>query len=460
MRHQKKRAGGQSQRSSLSRLRLGSAAVWTILTGCALLLLMSQAAFGSTVTRPTGHLAPLSPAFTASQLHPVAKAGLGTTGGHGMGLEPAPQDLSFTRGMQVPSVSTSETLPSTYDLRSLGRVTSVKDQGAYGTCWAFASLGSLESCLLPGETDDFSEDNMALASGFDMQGGNDPYNDGGNMWMSTAYLARWGGPVFESDEPYGQGYVTAGLSPRKHVQGVDWIPARGSALDNDNLKNAVTQYGGVCVGMYYDPSDASCFNSSTDSYYYGGTPAHNHMVVIVGWDDNYPASNFTNAPPGDGAFIVKNSWGTGWGDNGYFYVSYYDSSFASWEPSAVFDDTVPTSNYSGIYQYDPLGDVDSWGYSDSSGWFANVFNAQGSSTLNAVGFYALSPGTSYTVYTGSSLANLTENTSGTIAYMGYHEVTLSSPVGLASGQQFVVAVEVTSPGAEYPVAVEPHCRLL
>lgn len=50
-----------------------------------------------------------------------------------------------------------------------------------------------------------------------------------------------------------------------------------------------------------------------------------HDVVVVGWDDNFPKENFTIQPEGDGAFICKNSWGEEFGDDGYFYVSYYDT---------------------------------------------------------------------------------------------------------------------------------------
>ena len=66
----------------------------------------------------------------------------------------------------------------------------------------------------------------------------------------------------------------------------------------------------------------------------------------------------------------------------------------------------------------------------------------------------MAPGTSYEVYTGSSLATKTLSASGTLAYMGYHTVALPTPVALTSGAPFVVAVKVTSPGASYPIAFE------
>ena len=403
---------------------------------------------------PQGSAAPLNPAFLQSLVEVPIDLPVSGAVGQALGSRPGLLDFSYTRGMQVPGVG-ALALPATYDLRSLGRVTSVKNQNPYGTCWTFGSLGSLESCLLPGETQDFSEDNMVLNHGFDS--GGDPYNRGGNIWMSTAYLTRWSGPVYESEDAYGDSYTPAGLSPRKHVQEVNWIPVRGSALDNDNLKNAIMVYGGadVSMGWYGDSSGSSYYNATTASYYYNGTGGTNHEVLLVGWDDNYAASNFATTPPGNGAFIVKNSWGTAWGSGGYFYASYYDTKFGRGNnPSAAYNKAEPTSNYTGLYQYDPLGFAGGYGYSSSTGWFANVFTAQATASLSAVGFYAVTPGTSYEVYTGSSLATKTLRTSGSLSYMGYHTVTLPTPVAVTSGQPFVVAVKVTSPGTSWPIAME------
>ena len=100
-----------------------------------------------------GSAAPLNPAHLQSMVSPLFGA-VSAADGHGLGLRPGPQDFSYAQGMRVPLASAARervALPATYDLRSLGRVTSVKNQGAFGTCWAFASCGSLESGLLPGE---------------------------------------------------------------------------------------------------------------------------------------------------------------------------------------------------------------------------------------------------------------------------------------------------------------------
>ena len=153
---------------------------------------------------------------------------------------------------------------------------------------------------------------------------------------------------------------------------------------------------------------------------------------------------------------MRNSWGTGWGDAGYFYVSYYDTVFACDEPNVVFDDAEPGGNYSGIYQYDPLGWTSSYGYSSDSAWFANEFTASASDQLAAVSFYAAEPASSYTLYEGDSLSSLTADGSGSLSVAGYHTVSLSSPAQLTSGQLFVVAVQLTTPGYDYPIPLETN----
>jgi C1A family cysteine protease len=424
----------------------------------------------STVPAQTGiplpTIAPLNEAFLDTLFRPAVDAASIAAVGHPLGLRPLSQDFLYAQGIQIPGLgelelpglgtpqTVPETLPRSHDLRTRGKVSAVGDQNPYGTCWSFATTGSLESCLLPNERWDLSEDNMVLTSGFDNDG--DPYNWGGNLQMSTAYLVRWGGPVDADVDAYGDSRTPPRLTPRKHVQEVDWIPARGGPLDNDNVKRAVMRYGGVWVAMSWQDSASGSvyYDAINKSYYYFGYAYANHAVLIVGWDDDYPASNFVMPPFGDGAFIVKNSWGTEFGDEGYFYVSYYDNVFGRSDLMGVFNNAEPTGNYSGIYQYDPLGDVNAMGYGSPTAWFANVFTAKETSSLGAVGFYTLTPGTSYTVYAGPSLASLQPAGSGTLAYMGYHTVKLAEPVPLKKDGQFVVAVKVTSPGTDDPIAIE------
>ena len=404
--------------------------------------------------------APQNPKFVehVKTIRQSVASALATSSGHPLGYIPAPLDLSHLTTQIQPKLVTAASLPASYDLRPLGRVTPVKNQGSCGDCWAFGTFGSMESILLPSETDNFSENNLKNLSGFDMS----PCA-GGNSFMSTAYLARWSGPVNEPDDPYNE--ANTNTSPvsapvQKHVQDVIVIPARSSALDNDMLKNALMTYGGVQVVMEW--SDGA-YNSATASYYYNASSTANHSVTLVGWDDNYMSTSFATTPPGNGAFLIKNSWGTSWGLSGYFWVSYYDTSLAIADSSFAFVETEPVSNYGRQYEYDPLGWVSSLGYggaTPTTGWFANVFSAVATEQLQAVSFYAASNGSPYVVsiYTGvagpPTSGILAATTSGTLTSAGYNTVALPNPVTLTNGMAFSVVVKLTTPGYNYPIPFE------
>ena len=98
-------------------------------------------------------------------------------------------------------------LPKAYDMREHDRVTPVRNQGAYGTCWAFASLGALESISLPMEENIYSVDHMSMNNGFSLD-----LSEGGEHTMSLAYLASWEGPVYEADDEYGDGETDPDLT--------------------------------------------------------------------------------------------------------------------------------------------------------------------------------------------------------------------------------------------------------
>lgn len=398
--------------------------------------------------------APLNPAFQQYQ----AARERGTVqslsaGGHALGYVPAPVNLEHTAGQGALASHQVSGAPATYDLRTLGKLTAIRDQAACGSCWTFGACASLESCLLTNETWDFSENNLKNTHGFDWG----PC-DGGNIWMSTAYMARWSGPATEAADPYHDwdDRPSPPVSAVKHVQDVLFLPLRASATDNDTIKQAIMTYGAVTSSFYYNDS---YYNSSTHAYYCNSASSANHEVAIVGWNDNYPATNFPMTPPGNGAFIMKNSWGTGWGEAGYFYISYYDMGIGMNE-NAVFEDSEPTDKYTHIYQYDPLGWVASCGYGTTSAWAANVFTAVDTEQLRAVSFYTVAVNTSYQVYiyqnpssppTGGSPVS---SVSGAIAYPGYHTVALTTPVMLAPGQQFSVVINFTTPGYTYPLPIE------
>jgi C1A family cysteine protease len=372
------------------------------------------------------------------------------------GLIPSPLDRSHLKGKSIFKIEESSALPRGYDLRTHGKVTSVKAQGSCGSCWAFAAYGSLESNFLPGEEWDFSENHMKNTHGFDWDS-----CEGGNADISTAYLARGSGPVSESDDPYNpvSPYSPPGLLARKLIQNVLTLPDRSGPLDNDDMKQAVMTYGGVYTTMYY--ADAY-FNPAQNTYYFTGSSYGNHGVVIVGWDDDFDKGKFRSTPAGNGAFIIKNSWGPSWGDSGFFYLSYYDSNVGI-ENRAFIKGSDP-SQYR-IYQHDPLGWTSSWSYgTPTTGWFANVFTAAANDTLTAVSFFTTSSDATYevSVYTGvtsgPTTGSFAGSQSGARSFPGYHTIALDSSVDLSAGQKFsiVVKVEIPDSGYPYPIPVESY----
>jgi len=345
--------------------------------------------------------------------------------------------------------------PAYYDLRDHGKVTPVRSQDNYSTCWIHSAMASLESCLLPGALYDFSENNLAdhMGSVLDFEGRADAR-------LSTAYFARWDGPVLERDDPYPRkGRSPEGLRPLRHVQEVLYLPDRTSALDNDALKWAVSTYGAVDTAMAFE---AGYNNSDTFAYYSSEAGLLlDHRVTCVGWDDGFPASRFNEAPPGDGAFLIKNSWGTDWGAAGYFWISYYDANYG--QEMAVFNGAESADNYDAIYQHDALGWSRSLGMGSDTAWFANRFHCAGSGTIRAVSFYTATTNSSYEVRVAGRVADVAAVpvvAAGTVTLAGYHTVSLETPVAVTNGDVFVVAVRLTSPGRHDPIPLEARAGLI
>jgi len=371
--------------------------------------------------------------------------------GYAFGLIPSPHDFSYFKDLPLVKI---QNLPASYDLRTEGKLTPIKNQGQCGSCWAFASYGSLESFLMPSEARDFSEQNLIDRHGFDWE----PC-EGGDIFMSTAYLARWSGPVNEKDDPYVFSNLD-GFKTRKHIQEVVCVPRRSDSLDNNLIKQAVMTYGAVYASMYYSNY---CYNAIYKSYYNTTEEEGAHAVAIVGWDDNFDKNKFNTIPPGNGAFIVRNSWGKNWGENGYFYVSYYDNYFAKKEISAAITAEPPTC-YSVIYQYDKLGWTWSLGYGSDTAWFANMFTATSSYPLLAVSFYAAASSNDYEIYIYKNVKDgqprsgiLARKQTGSLNSPGYFTVPLKVGVSLVPGQKFSVVVKLKTKNYNYPLPIEyPH----
>ncbi len=351
--------------------------------------------------------------------------------------------------------------PASYDLRASHRVTPVRSQDDFGTCWIMAATGSLESAAVTveGQAQDLSENNLA-----DHMASRLVYQGMAPSELAAAYYARWEGPVPESSDPYPRpGRSPEYLRAVRHVQEVLFLPRREpGTLDNAAVKWAVMTYGGVDAAIDFDTKGADRFWNAATSSYYGLRGQLDHHVLCVGWDDSYPAGDFAIRPPGDGAFLIKNSWGTDFGEQGYFWLSYYDASFG--KALAVFSGVESVDDYDAIYQYDALGRSGWIGAGGGeSAWYASRFTGAGSGDLAAVSFYTPVPGTEYEIRVAGSVQGIAAASvaaAGTVPVAGYHTIRLDRSVAVSQGRVFVAAVRVTTPGWRRPVPVERPSALI
>ena len=344
-------------------------------------------------------------------------------------------------------------IPSKYDLRKTNRVSSVKNQGQNGSCWTFATYGSMESYLkLFGTEYDFSEKHMRNMHGFDWGP-----NDGGNRDIATSYLARGTGPILEKDDPY-DAYINVSPTNVKRAFDIDkviYLPDVHNANETNVIKQAIMEYGGVYTTLssqkYYEKKESR-------SYYNPGSGKADHAGTIVGWDDNFSKNSFQTKAPGDGAWIVKNSWGTSFMDGGYYYVSYYDG-FCG-KSNAVFIPQRKDPN-AVISQYDDFGATRSVGY-NMQGYIANVFTSDEDQTIYQAGLFTVAMNTEYKLYivrdlksTDDLTANREEIGSGVIEYPGYYTLD-TNQIKVKKGERFAIVAYMNSSAAKYkyPMPIE------
>ena len=353
----------------------------------------------------------------------------------------------------LPQFQIPRELPVRYDARDIGKEPTVKSQGTLGTCWALTVTSALEAALLPEETLEFSPDHLSLNNGFQIT-----QNEGGDYMMAMAYLSGWYGPVLEEEDPYGDGVSPEGLTPRVHVQEMQLLEGKS----RQEIKEMIYKYGPVQTSLYLDREQTSSelpyYNPETFGYYYPQEEINTHDVLLLGWDDAYPKENFKLQPKEDGAYICQNTWGTDFGQQGIFYVSYEDGNIA--RGGVAYTRVEPEDNYDFIYQTDVCGWQGQQGYDGETCYFANVYTAGETENLEAVGFYNTGDFSVYEIYaveefvSEESFAQRRLLQNGWLENKGYFTVKLDVPVALEKGQQFAVVVKITTLGAKMPVAVE------
>ncbi len=198
-----------------------------------------------------------------------------------------------------------------FDWRLLDAVTPVKDQGGCGSCWDFAATGAFESAIkiAEGLTFDLSEQQVLSCNAGSSSCAGGWMSDGYNLFRDYGAIDEICMPYMASDTVPCTQDLCVVLS---HLESYEDIPNNVNAI-----KNALTLGPLSTTFTVYD----DFFGYRGGCYEHVGGDPINHAVVIVGWDDNMC--------DGQGAWIVKNSWGPGWGINGFFYIKYGSASFGT-----------------------------------------------------------------------------------------------------------------------------------
>lgn len=385
----------------------------------------------------------------------------------------------------------SSYIPKVYDSRDKGYVTAVKNQGGLGICWSYAAVAAMESYALSHGlvNDEIDLDEYALAyMSYDDNGYSDELGNstgdvtnimsdssmyqclmsGGNDYIAFKTLSKWAGIInqqsnhegiyLETDYKFQSNDLSYILTGQKYI----------NMSDTDLIKQAVMENGALTV--YYNGS--STYFSDIDrygkySYNYENTFC-NHAVALIGWDDSFDKNMFTvtdsdgniHTPDNDGAWLVKNSWGTNKMFEGYTWISYDDKAINSC--NAAIYEVANKQKYEHNYQYDGSTVFGSSASSFLMGRsYANVFcvNESNAQNLKAVSFATRDALRNYEIkiyknpekqkQSNTSDTTLRYNpesgtlmctVNGTTTYAGYYTVTLPQDIILSAGDVFSIVV--------------------
>ena len=397
----------------------------------------------------------------------------------------------------------SVSYPAKFDPRPAG-VSGARHQ-YLGSCWAYSALAAAESNLIKKGYTDSSIDLSEFQLIYFMNHENiDPlgnytkdtkdsgktmtelFNQGGSPKAAVSFLSKWTGPVLESQAPVirtalpGGGWVDeedqmnavvlgqelCADSSQWHFKGAKYCDYDVDHIDN--IKELITNYGGVSMCYYDDGKHYSytCPGEGEDAnYYFAYKAAANHAVEIVGWDDNYSKENFKHAgteklPEADGAWLVKNSWAEvripdpyvyneAYKSSGYFWLSYYDKTIC--EIIAVDYDSKDT--YANMYAYDGGNMVNLSGNKGTH--FLNIYEAKAYGTgsvekIDGVMTYlAANMPYTLTIYTNPVVENgklhysgKSKPVTGSSDYQGFYTIDLKDQnIYIPDGQTYGICIE-------------------
>ncbi len=239
-----------------------------------------------------------------------------------VGENPATQyTLSELCGMKPPEnwqsgakfnpLNPTRSLPAAFSWCDSGGCTPVKNQGYCGSCWAFGTVGALECNIKIKDkvTVDLSEQWLVSCNSDGWGCGGGWYAHDYHQWKTDPCGGT--GAVLEADFPYTASDASCNCpySHPYHIEGWAYIGTGYGVPLTSSIKQAILDYGPVSVSVYAN----TAMQAYTGGIFNGcETGTVNHGVVLVGWDDNQ----------GGGVWIMRNSWGAGWGEGGYMRIPY------------------------------------------------------------------------------------------------------------------------------------------
>lgn len=316
---------------------------------------------------------------------------------------------------------------------------------------------------------DFSERHMdyATTTNFDNNVKN-PYGfnrvpgSSGNWYIATAYLTNGLGAIEESEMPFQNNVGVIDISQIQNktvttqvydtIEFPTYTPTTVTEEIKQKMKEHIKNYGSISANIHGAQIQSDYYNDATGAIYCDSKAncPIDHAVSIIGWDDEYAVTNFNSShrPTNKGAWKIKNSWGTGVGENGFMYVSYEDINIYS--SLAGFVKTENNVNYENIYQYNYLGRDQLISLSSPSVYLGNKFTKQttGTEYLTQVAI-SVPETTTCRVYVNPNGTSMAKNDLKPISLKtgnmqtleaGYHTLEFLNPV-LIKANEFIVVVE-------------------
>lgn len=330
----------------------------------------------------------------------------------------------------------SEVLPPEFDLRETGDASMIKIQSNWG-CWASAAISSIESFFASTQYSNtlLSDKNLFNFHGFDSS-----RTTYGNHYMATAFFTRGNGPVMEgtrydtvkSTEPPLAALITEAV----------YLPD-----DPVIIKTAIKKCGSVYAMMNFVNT---FYNDSTYLYCSYKNKKINHAVNIIGWNDTI----------GEGVWIIQNSRGPNFGNNGCFDICYQDVNFHDY--NAIWTEWTDYDPDLAILYYDTCGSYNSYGFEDSLCYGMIGFSPEKQFDLNMIGTFINDSDTYVQAYIYNGFDSVFKKP-GTLLYTtkeycykmpGYYTIKLDDPVSLTAGKTFYIIVKYVSPETHKPLPIE------